>query len=50
MMIIADGIRISCMHSEFDKWSNSEEMLFDINIKNERNAFIDWVTNDRGKL
>ena len=49
LMIIDQAIRISCVHKEFDRWANSEEFWFDISKKSEKNAFIDWVIEQREK-
>lgn len=44
MQILSEyEIRISCPLSEFDKWSNSEEMYFDLNISSQRRKFVNWV-------
>lgn len=50
MMFIGEDlsiVRISCLHKDFDKWSNSEEMTFDISRRKEKNDFIDWVIEQR---
>lgn len=47
-MILDDNqIRISCFLEDFDRWSNSEEMCFDISKTGEKNRFIDWVIEQR---
>ena len=44
MQILSDyEIRISCLLPEFDKWSNSEEMYFDLAISSQRRKFVNWV-------
>ena len=49
MQILSDfEIRISCPMPEFDKWSNSEEMYFDLAINSQRREFVNWVMNQRG--
>ena len=40
-------VRISCKHKDFDRWSNSEEMTFDLNRRSEKRAFIDWIIEQR---
>jgi hypothetical protein len=47
MMIIDDAIRISCVHKDFDRWANSEEMWFDISKRGDKRDFIDWVFDQR---
>ena len=47
MMIIDSCIRISCVHKEFDRWANSEEMMFDISRPAEQRAFVDWILEQR---
>lgn len=42
-------VRISCLHKDFDRWANSEEMIFDVSRRKEKNAFIDWVIEQREK-
>lgn len=47
MMIVGDRIRISCIHKDFDRWANSEELVFDIVRPSERRNFVDWVKAQR---
>lgn len=47
MMIVDSSIRISCIHEDFNRWANSEEFLFDIADDIDKNAFIDWVIQQR---
>lgn len=47
MMIVGDRIRISCIHKDFDRWANSEELVFDITRASERRNFVDWVKAQR---
>lgn len=48
MMLLDDFVlRISCPHKSFDRWANSEEMLFDISRRPEKRKFIEWVREQR---
>lgn len=47
LMLLEKVIRISVPHAEFDKWSNSEEFWFEVDDDTQRNAFIDWVIEQR---
>lgn len=47
MMVVGDNIRISCLHKDFDRWANSEEMWLDMNKRSNKRIFIEWVKEQR---
>jgi hypothetical protein len=49
MMIVNSLIRVSCVHKDFDRWANSEELTFEIERPAERRLFVDWIIEQREK-
>jgi len=51
MQVLEQGayIRVSCLLKDFDRWANSQEIIFELSKKAGRNSFIDWVEEQRQK-